>query len=75
MELAGKKLGLSVKEDVFTQFHMYTANECFLTGTAAEIVPVVKIDDRVIANGKPGRNTVKLMSEFRKLTKTEGVKI
>ncbi len=70
-----EKLGLSVKEDIFTQFHIYTANECFLTGTAAEIVPVVKVDNRFIAGGKPGKYTVGLISEFRKLRKSEGIKI
>ena len=75
MQLAERKAGLSVKEEVFTQFHIYSADECFLTGTAAEVIPVVRVDDRVIAGGKPGKNTVRLINEFRKLTKTEGVKI
>ncbi len=75
MKIAEKNMGLSIKEEVFTQFHMYTANECFLTGTAAEIIPVVKIDDRIIADGKPGKFTAKLISEFKKLTQSEGVKI
>lgn len=53
---------------------IYAAEEVFLTGTAAEIIPVVKIDDRRIADGKPGKITLKLWEEFRKLTKTDGVR-
>jgi len=52
----------------------YAADEVFLTGTAAEIIPVVKIDERVIGNGKPGKLTLKLLKEFRELTKTDGVR-
>lgn len=64
----------SVREEVFTRHDLYTADEVFLTGTAAEIVPVVKIDNRVIGGGKPGPTTVKLMNEFKKLTAKEGVR-
>lgn len=75
MEIAREKLRTSVKEELFTQHHLYTSSECFLTGTAAEVVPVVKVDGRVIGDGKPGKTTLKIMREFRKLTKTEGVEI
>ncbi|TET42840.1 MAG: branched-chain-amino-acid transaminase, partial [Elusimicrobia bacterium] len=51
MELAREKLGFLVKEEAFTRFHLYNADECFLTGTAAEVIPVVKIDGRKIAEG------------------------
>ena len=67
-------LDLSVREDVFTRHDLYTADEVFLTGTAAEIVPVVKIDNRMIGEGRPGKATVKLMNEFKKLTSKEGVR-
>jgi len=70
----GKKIGLEVKEEVLTRHNLFTADECFLTGTAAEIMPVVSIEERVIGNGKPGKMTLKLMQEFRKLTKVDGVK-
>ena len=70
----GKKIGLGVKEEVLTRHNLFTADECFLTGTAAEIMPVVSIEERVIGNGKPGKMTLKLMQEFRKLTKVDGVK-
>ena len=65
--------GLSVHEEVFTRHDLYTADEVFLTGTAAEIVPVVKIDNRVIGSGRPEAMTLRLMKEFKKLTLKEGV--
>jgi len=71
MELARNKLKLPVKEEVFTRFHLYNADECFLTGTAAEVIPVVKIDGRKIAEEKPGKITSRLIKEFRDLTKKE----
>ncbi len=68
------KMKLSVHEHVITRHEVYTSDECFLTGTAAEIIPVVKVDGRAIGDGKPGVITKKLTEQFRKLTKTEGVK-
>jgi branched-chain amino acid aminotransferase len=69
-----KELGFAVDERPFTRHDLYTADEVFLTGTAAEIVPVAKIDNRVIGIGRPGKTTLKLMSEFKQLTPKEGVK-
>ncbi len=74
MEIA-RKFGIPLAEEEVGRKELYRAQECFLTGTAAEIIPVVKIDDRVIGDGQPGETTLKLIEEFRKLTKTEGVKI
>ena len=74
MRLASQVLGLSVQESFFTRYDVYTAEEVFLTGTAAEIVPVVKVDGRVIGEGKPGNNTLRLIEEFRILTTKEGVR-
>jgi branched-chain amino acid aminotransferase len=73
LEIA-KKDSLPVHEHVLTRHELYISDECFLTGTAAEIVPVVKVDGRVIGDGKPGKVTLKLMREFKKLTLTEGVR-
>ena len=73
MEIAGKKKIL-LEETAFTRHDIYNADECFLTGTAAEIIPVVKVDGRVIGNGKPGKDTLMFMDELRKQTKTDGVK-
>lgn len=53
---------------------IYAADEVFLTGTAAEIIPVVNVDERKIADGKPGRMTLQLLDEFTKLTKRDGVR-
>jgi len=61
-------------EHVFTRHELYVADECFLTGTAAEIIPVVKVDGRVIGSGKPGKLTLELMKRFKELTRREGVK-
>jgi len=73
MEL-GAVLRMSVREELLTRHDLFNAQECFLTGTAAEIIPVVKIDGRVIGSGKPGPVTKRLQTAFRQLTKTEGVR-
>ena len=73
IELAGKARR-PVREEMMTRHDLYNAEECFLTGTAAEIAPIVKIDGRVIGTGKPGPVTLRLMRDFRKLTKTAGVR-
>ncbi|MBN1823982.1 MAG: branched-chain-amino-acid transaminase [Endomicrobiales bacterium] len=75
MELAKNKLKLLVREDMLATYHVYTADECFLTGTAAEVVPVVRVDERVIGDGRPGKLTLKLIKEFRELTSLTGVPI
>jgi len=73
MDLA-RKAKWTVREEMMTRHDLYNSQECFLTGTAAEIAPIVKIDGRVIGTGKPGSVTRKLMANFRKLTQTAGVK-
>jgi branched-chain amino acid aminotransferase len=73
MELAARAR-LAVREELLTRHDLFNAEEVFLTGTAAEIVPVVKIDGRVIGAGKPGPVTKKLQRSFRQLTRTEGVR-
>lgn len=74
MEVA-PEFGLEVREEVFTRHDLYTADECFLTGTAAEVIPVVKIDGREIATGEPGEYTWKLIEKFRELANTTGTEI
>jgi len=69
------KAGLVSRELPFTRHDLFNADEVFLTGTAAEIVPITKIDGRSIADGKPGSYTGKLISLFRRLTKSEGTPI
>jgi branched-chain amino acid aminotransferase len=66
MELAAEA-GYDVREEMMTRYDLYTADEVFLTGTAAEIVAAVKIDGRVIGSGKPGPVTMDLLARFRKL--------
>ena len=62
------------QEKIMTRHDLYNADESFLTGTAAEVIPVVKIDGRQIGTGKPGKVTRKLMSSFRDLTRKDGVR-
>lgn len=62
-----KGRGMKVMEDFLTRYDLYIAEECFLTGTAAQIVPAVKIDGRTVGDGKPGRITQELLKEYRKL--------
>jgi len=57
-----------VKEEQLTRDDLYNADECFLTGTAAEIIPVVNIDGRKIASGKPGKVTLNLLKKYQELT-------
>jgi branched-chain amino acid aminotransferase len=68
----GVKAGMKVSEPDLTRYDLFNADECFLTGSGAELVPVVKIDARVIGTGKPGPWTTKLVSEYHALTKVSG---
>lgn len=74
LKLAGA-MGIAAAEEPFAQYEMYTAEECFLTGTAAEIVPVTAIDGRTIGSGDPGPVTRRLLEGFKALTRAEGVAI
>jgi branched-chain amino acid aminotransferase len=71
MELA-EQLGVKVSETNLTRYDLFNADECFLTGTGAEIMPVIKIDGRVIGSGQPGALTRKLTEEYHALTKVSG---
>ena len=71
IDLVGE-LGVPTSEPNLTRYDLYNADECFLTGTGAEIVPVVKIDERKIGNGKPGIVTKKLVKAYQALTKVSG---
>jgi branched-chain amino acid aminotransferase len=73
-ELAEKN-GFAIEERDLTRYDILTADECFLTGTAAEIIPAVELDCRLIGNGQPGPVTLKLIEDFRKLTQTTGTPI
>lgn len=63
-----KNLGFSVTEANMTPFQLFTADELFFTGTAAEVVPIREVNRRQIGNGKPGPVTKKLMAAFEKAT-------
>lgn len=69
------ELGYDLKEEPFTRHDVYTADEVFLTGTAAEVIAVVKVDGRVIGDGVPGQHTKKLLKVFREKVVTDGVKV
>jgi branched-chain amino acid aminotransferase len=71
MEIA-RESGIPVREPNLSRYDMFNADECFLTGTGAELVPVIKIDGRVIGTGKPGSITRKLVAQYRALTKASG---
>lgn len=67
MEIA-ETLGITTHETTLTRYDLYNADECFMTGSGAEIIPVIKIDGRTIGEGKPGSITEKLVNGFKKLT-------
>ncbi len=67
-----KKLSIEVKEEILARYDLFNADECFLTGTGAEIMPVVKIDGRTIGDGKVGNTINKVRSAYKKLVETEG---
>jgi len=72
--ILSRKMEIPFCERLLKMDDVYNADEVFLTGTAAEIIPVVKIDERRIGSGKPGALTLRLMTEFKSLTKTDGVR-
>ena len=71
MELATQS-GLQVSEPNLTRYDLFNADECFLTGTGAEVIPVVKIDGRVIGTGRPGPVTRKLVKKYHAVTQSTG---
>lgn len=74
MEVAAEK-GYQMEEGVFTRHDVYVADEVFLTGTAAEVIAVIKVDGRVIGDGTPGPVTNDLLEAFRELVQQDGVKV
>lgn len=69
------ELGIAISEPEMTRYDLYTSDECFLTGTAAEIIPAVKLDSRSLGDGKPGPVTQRLIARFRQLTESTGTAI
>ena len=74
IELAAE-FGKTVREENLTLYDVYTADECFLTGTAAEIIPAVSLDSRSIGSGKPGDTTRRLIAAFRTRTAASGTPV
>jgi branched-chain amino acid aminotransferase len=70
-----RELNLPIGERELTVYDLYTAEECFLTGTAAEVIPAVELDRRPIGNGRPGPITLRLIAGFRDLTRSSGTPI
>ncbi len=69
------KMGLVCKEQALTRYDLWTADECFLTGTAAEVIPCVEVDHRTIGSGIPGCITKELINSFRETVLIDGVKL
>ena len=69
-----KEMGLPCRQSVMTLYDVYNADEAFLTGTAAEVIPMVRCDGREIGNARPGATTLRLIEAFRALTLVDGVK-
>jgi len=70
-----REFGMPVSETNLTRYDLYTADEFFLTGTAAEIIPVVTLDSRAIGDGMPGPLTAKFIARFHELTQASGTPI
>jgi branched-chain amino acid aminotransferase len=70
-----KELNVPLREANLTRYDVWNADECFLTGTAAEVIPVVKLDGREIGTGKPGAITQKVLAAFRRRVLSEGTRI
>lgn len=62
--------GVEVREENLTIFDIFTADEAFLTGTAAEVIPMISLDQRPVGSGKPGDFTKKMIARYREVTKT-----
>ena len=69
------ELGIKITETDVTRHDVFIADECFLTGTAAEVIPVVKADGRTIGTGKPGSITMRIIERFREMTRSTGTAI
>jgi len=74
LELA-RKLKIPAAEEAFTRYDVFTADEAFLTGTAAEVVPVVMVDGRPVGSGEPGPVTARLRKAFQALARSQGTTI
>jgi branched-chain amino acid aminotransferase len=69
------ELGIPIRETDMTRYDVWVADECFLTGSGAEVIPVTKLDGRVIGDGRPGPITRKILASFRRRVLVEGTRI
>jgi branched-chain amino acid aminotransferase len=67
-----KQAGIEVSEPDLTRYDVFNADECFLTGSGAEIIPVTKVDGRVVGDGQPGPVSKQLIASYRALTQSTG---
>ncbi len=74
LDLASRA-GIPAQETKLGPHDLYNADECFLTGTGAEIVPVIAVDGRKIGDGKPGAMTRRVIADFRELRKQDGIRV
>ena len=70
-----EELGVPIREADMTRYDVWVADECFLTGSGAEVIPVVKLDGREIGTGKPGPITQHVLAAFRRRVLVEGTRI
>ena len=68
-------LGITCREQALTRYDLWTADECFLTGTAAEVIPCVEVDHRQVGSGEPGPITKSFISKFRENVREDGVRL
>ena len=71
MDIA-EELGVELREQALTRYDLWTAEECFLTGTAAEVIPCVEVDHRSVGSGQSGEMSKRFISRFREKVRTEG---
>ncbi len=69
------ELGIKISDPDLTRHDIYIADEAFLTGTAAEVIPMIKVDGRSIGTGQPGPITLRMIARFRELTRESGTPI
>jgi branched-chain amino acid aminotransferase len=70
-----KELNVPIREADMTRYDVWVADECFLTGSGAEVIPATKLDGRVIGTGKPGPITQQVLAAFRRRVRVEGTRI
>lgn len=70
-----RDIGVPIREADITRYDVWVADECFLTGTGAEVVPTVKLDGREIGDGRPGPVTKRVLEAFRRRVLVEGTRL